>query len=207
MRKIVLDTDGVILNFGDNYVSFAEKILGRKLNHNATKYPLQDLLQVSKEEAEYVWSKFNSMNEWERIPEYEDTKHAIELINEYKLEVYIVTSIDKEHQASRKKNLNNIGLFPKEIICVGSNHGHKNKVISEIKPIAFVDDRLDHLYRSQDVEHLVWIDQKQEQVIDFNDYHAKVSSLYEWTRDFLPAIINNEEFKNDTKNIRKKRSL
>jgi hypothetical protein len=88
MRKIVLDTDGVILNFGDNYVSFAEKLLGRKLNHNATKYPLQDLLQVSKEEAEYVWSKFNSMNEWERIPEYEDTKHAIELINEYKLEVY-----------------------------------------------------------------------------------------------------------------------
>ena len=64
MRKIVLDTDGVILNFGDNYISFAEKVLGRQLNHNATKYPLQDLLQVSKTEAEYVWSKFNSMNEW-----------------------------------------------------------------------------------------------------------------------------------------------
>lgn len=197
MNKIVLDTDGVILDFGSNYVNFAEKLLGKKLNHNISKYPLQDLLQVNEKEADYVWEKFNSLNEWERIPPFEEVEKAIEIINDFKLEVYIVTSIDKEHMFARKKSLNSIGLYPKEIICVGANHGHKNKVITEINPIAFVDDRLDHLHRSQDVQHLVWIDQKQEQIIEFNDYHARVESLYQWTSDFLPAIMNKKSLKNE----------
>lgn len=197
MNKIVLDTDGVILDFGTNYIRFAEKILGRKLNHDITKYPLKDLLQTSEKEADYVWACFNKLNEWEKIPALPNIDKAIEIINEYKLEVYIVTSIDKEHQKSRERNLNNIGLFPKEIICVGANHGHKDKVITEINPIAFADDRLDHLHRSQNIEHLVWIDQKQDQIIDFNNYHAKVDSLYQWTLDFLPDIMNKKSFKNE----------
>ncbi len=197
MKKIALDTDGVILNFGDNYVNFAEKILGKKLNHNIAKYPLQDLLQVSTQEADYVWEQFNKLNEWERIPPFKDVEKAIEIINDFKLEVYIVTSIDEQHKLARKKNLNSIGLYPKEIICVGANHGHKNKVITEINPVAFADDRLDHLHRSQEVEHLVWIDQKQEQVISFDSYHARVDSLYQWTSDFLPAIMNEKSLKNE----------
>lgn len=203
MRKIVLDTDGVILNFGENYIQFAEKILGKQLNHNLSKYPLDELLQVSQKEADYVWEKFNSTNQWEKIPPLKDVEKAIEIMKEYKLEIYIVTSIDNQYKESRKKNLNSIGLFPKEIICVGANHGHKNKVITEIQPIAFADDRLDHLHRSQDIEHLVWIDQGQEQIIQFNDYHAKVESLYQWTSDFLPAIINEKTFKNENNNKRK----
>lgn len=203
MRKIVLDTDGVILDFGKNYINFAEKILGRKLNHNISKYPLHDLLQISEKEATYVWEKFNSMNEWEKIPPLQDVEKAIEVIKDYKLEVYIVTSIDDQFKHARQRNLNSIGLYPKEIICVGANHGHKNKIITEINPIAFADDRLDHLYRSKDVEHLVFIDQGQEQIIQFNDYHAKVESLYQWTSDFLPAIINKKSIKNDNNKKRK----
>lgn len=197
MKKIVLDTDGVILNFGENYIHFAEKLLGRKLNHNIVKYQLNELLQISEKEADYVWNKFNSMNEWEKIPAFKDIDKAIEIIKDYNLEVYIVTSIDEQYKESRQRNLNSIGLFPKEIICVGANHGHKDKVITEINPIAFADDRLDHLQRSQDIEHLVWIDQGQEQMIEFADYHAKVESLYQWTSDFLPAIINKKSMKNE----------
>ena len=137
------------------------------------------------------------MNEWEKIPAFKNIDKAIEIIKDYNLEVYVVTSIDEKYKNSRQKNLNSIGLFPKEIICVGSNHGHKNKVISEINPIAFVDDRLDHLYRSQDIEHLVWIDQGQEQMIEFTDYHVKADSLYQWTSEFLPAIINKTSVKNE----------
>lgn len=204
MKKIVLDTDGVILDFGKYYVNFAEKVLGKKLNHNNSKYPLRDLLQVSEKEANYVWEQFNKTNQWEKIPPFPDIEKAIEIIKHYGLEVYIVTSIDKEHGLARQKSLNSIGLFPKEIICVGSNHGHKNKIITEIKPIAFVDDRLDHLHRSQDVEHLVWIDQKQEQIIEFSNYHAKVDSLYEWTLNFLPGIINKKGLQNENNTKRKR---
>lgn len=203
MSKIVLDTDGVILDFSTHYINFAEKILDKKINPNMTKYPLKDLLQVSEKEADYVWESFNRMNEWEKIQPLPDIEKAIKIIKEYQLEVYIVTSIDPEHQKARKRNLNQIGLFPKEIICVGANHGHKNKIITEINPIAFADDRLDHLERSTDVNHLVWIDQKQEQIIEFNNYHSKVSSLYEWTLEFLPDIMNRKSFKNENN---KKRS-
>lgn len=202
-RKIVLDTDGVILNFGENYIQFAEKLLGRKLNHNISKYPLHELLQIPEKEAHYVWERFNYLNEWEKIPPLQDVEKAIEMINDYKLEVYIVTSIDNQYQQARQRNLNSIGLFPKEIICVGANHGHKNKIITDINPIAFADDRLDHLQRSKDIKHLVWIDQGQEQISDFNDYHAKVTSLYQWTSDFLPAIMNEKRLKNENNNKRK----
>lgn len=197
MKKIVLDTDGVILDFSSNYLNFAEKVLGKKLTPNSSKYTLKDFLGISEKEIKHVEYLFNKLNEWERIAPFPDTHKAIEIINEYKLEVYIVTSIDKEHKKAREKNLNNIGLFPKEIICVGSNHGHKNKVITEIQPVAFVDDRLDHLHRSKDVEHLVWVDQKQEQIVDFDSYHAKVDSLYQWTLDFLPDIMNKKNLKNE----------
>lgn len=204
MRKIVLDTDGVILDFAKHYISFAEKLLGKKLNHNNSKYPLKDLLQVSDKEADYVWDQFNKTNQWEKIPPLPNIEKAIEIIKHYGLEVYIVTSIDKEHQFSRQRNLHSIGLMPKEIICVGANHGHKNKIITEINPIAFVDDRLDHLHRSQDIEHLVWIDQKQEQIIEFSSYHAKVDSLYEWTLNFLPGIIEEKGLKNENNTKRKR---
>ena len=170
-------------------------------------YPLKDLLQVSDVESEYIWKMFNKLNEWERIPAFHDTEQAIKKINEYKLDIYIVTSIDTEHKKAREKNLNELGLFPKEIICVGSNHGFKDKVIKEINPIAFVDDRLDHLYRSQEVEHLAWIDQKQEQIIEFNNYHSRVNSLFEWTSYFLPDIINKEGIKNENKNNKTRKHI
>lgn len=192
IRKIVLDSDGVLLNFGQNYINFAETVLARKINYNLAKYPLGDLLDISKKESDYVWEKFNSTNQWEKIPPLKDVDKALEILKSYDLEIYIVTSIDDKHKIARKKNLNSIGLFPKEIVCVNSNHGHKNKVITEIKPFAFVDDRLDHLYRSQDVPHLCWIDQNQEQIMQFNDYNSRTQSLYEWTTDYLPTIINSE---------------
>ena len=90
MKKIVLDTDGVILNFGDNYITFAEKILGKKLNCNLNKYPLKDLLQVSDVESEYIWKMFNKLNEWERIPAFHDTEQAIKKINEYKWDAVFI---------------------------------------------------------------------------------------------------------------------
>lgn len=204
MKKIVLDTDGVILDFSKHYIMFAEKILGRKLNHNSSKYPLKDLLQVSDKEADYVWEQFNKTNQWEKIPPLPDIEKAIEIIKHYGLEVYIVTSIDKEHELARQRNLHSIGLFPKQIICVGANHGHKNQIITEINPIAFADDRLDHLHRSQDIKHLVWINQNQEQIIEFSNYHAKVDSLYEWTLNFLPGIIDKKEVQNENNTKRKR---
>jgi soluble P-type ATPase len=194
-KRIVLDVDGVILDFGNNYINFAEKLLNRKLNPNSSKYPLHELLQIDKSEADFVWSKFSETKQWEKIPPFSNVQLAINKLNKLEIDIYIVTAIDNEHKESRLKNLKKIGLIPKGIFCVGSGNQSKHHVIKDINPIAFIDDRLDHLAKSNEVEHLVWIDQKQEQTESFNNYHVKVDSLYEWTNTYLESIINNKKKK------------
>lgn len=189
-KKLVLDVDGVILNFGEKYLELAREILPYPVTPNMKMYDLKDFLQISQEEEAKVWEEFCHRDYWTSINPLEGAIEAIKSINELNLDVYIVSSISSQHTQSRLKNLAKIGLIPKEIYCVGDGHAHKNEIISMIKPFAFVDDRLDHLYRSLDVPHLAWIDQNHIQVMEpFPELHTKNTSLKQWVDNYLPNLI------------------
>jgi FMN phosphatase YigB (HAD superfamily) len=190
MDKIVLDVDGVILNFCKKYKEVAENFLERTLVVDTSKYNLHEFLQVTREDNHRVWNHFNQINAWQSIPALPGSEEAIEKINSLNLEVYIVSSVNPAFTDSRLKNLKALGLVPEKIFCVGDGNSHKHDYISKIKPLAFVDDRLDHLYRSLEVPHLAWVDNKQVQELDaFEGLSATVGSLNEWVDSHLISTL------------------
>lgn len=187
-KKVVLDVDGVILNFGKAYVKVAREILKKEIYPNMNEYELKHFLQINESENKIVWDEFNNRNTWNCIEPFDGVVKSIKKMNEMPIDIFIVSSIDKMHTDSRLKNLNNIGLFPKEIFCVGDGNAHKHEVINLINPHAFVDDRLDHLSRSKNVQHLAWVDNNQKQNVEVFDGIIKITSLNEWVESYLPTI-------------------
>lgn len=189
-KKIVLDVDGVILDFGSAYLKLAREVLGNHIEPNMNEYDLKDFLQVHEEDNQNVWNIFNERNIWENIPPLKGAVEAIQIMNQLPIDIYIVSSIDKSNTNARLKNLANIGLVPKEIYCVGDGNAHKHDFISQIQPIAFVDDRLDHLYRSLEIPHLVWVDNNQKQKIElFPELNIKVNSLQQWVLEHINDVV------------------
>lgn len=199
MKKLVLDVDGVLLDFGKTYIEVAQELYGNKLVPNLLKYDLHDLLQITKEENDKVWDYFSQKDSFSNLSPYPGVIESIKRINQDNLEVYIVTAIDKCYESARLNNLKKIGLIPKEIYCVGGNHSSKRDVILEINPDAFVDDRLDNLFNSIEVKHKVWVDQGHTQRIErFNDISVVVTSLYDW--------VNSSHYQDNLKNTYKFKS-
>jgi hypothetical protein len=193
MTKLVLDGDGVLLNFSKKYLDLARIVLKKEISPDLSKYNLQEYLKINAEENKIVWDEFNNRDCWSSIEPLPGVKQAIEKLNTIGLDIFIVTSMNPIYKKSRSKNLKDIGLIPKEIFCTGEGHGHKNEIISEIRPFAFVDDRLDHLFRSRDVPHLAWVNNNQKQEIEgFNEISAEVSSLSEWVDNHLVELIKNK---------------
>lgn len=187
--KVVIDTDGVIVDFAKSYVKYAEQLLNRKLNPNYNEYQLNLLLQLNDADANYVWDNFNKTKQWKKILPFKDTENAIKNLNQYNLDIYVVTAIDKEHQKDREYNLNLLGLYPKEVICVGFNQSKKD-IIKEINPKVFIDDRFSHLKDAEQVEHLILINSLSENTMDNSINYKAYNSLNEWTINHLPNINN-----------------
>ncbi len=200
MKKVVLDVDGVLLDFGKTYIEVAQKLYENKLSPNLLKYNLHELLQISQEENNKVWDYFSQKNSFNNLSPYPGVIESIKKINEDNLEVYIVTAIDKCYESARLNNLKNIGLVPKEIYCVGGGHSSKREVILEINPDAFVDDRLDNLFNSIEVEHKVWVDQGHDQKIEkFKELNITVNSLQDWVNSPHYEQLSKNTYKFKTK--------
>lgn len=197
MKKVVLDVDGVLLDFGKTYIEVAQDIYKGKLNPDHSHYDLHDLLQIEKHENDLVWDEFSRRNSFANLTPYPGVIESIKKINEDKIDVYIVTAIDACYESARLENLAKIGLKPKEIYCVGGGHASKKEVIESIAPLAFVDDRLDNLYSSQSVTHKIWVNQKHRQKIDiFHGLSMEVNSLQEWVNsNNYKNLIQNKGFK------------
>lgn len=189
-KKIVLDVDGVLLNFIDKFKEVAEQTLKRKLLSDDNKYTLTERFYITKEEEKQIWKNFSKFNCWESLDPLPGVIEAIQKINELGFDIYIVTAIDDEFKEQRLKNLAKIGVIPKEIHCVGASIAKKDDTILKIKPDIFVDDRLEHLHLVQEVYHLVWVkdDLEQHNVKEHSRVDLAVSSLKHWVDDFLPEI-------------------
>ena len=204
MKKIALDVDGVILNFGEQYLNVAQEVLQRPLSPDFSKYKLQDFLQVSATEDTIVWNYFNEKNHWKNIVPFPNVQEALKRIIDFNYEIFIVSAINPIHETARLINLKELGLVPTQIHCVGENNAPKHEIISQIHPHIFIDDRLDHLYRSSDVEHLGWVNQNQLQSVEYTGGVFEVSSLYEWTEKHLENISQLLEKKDTVKGMSKR---
>lgn len=186
-NRIVLDVDGVILNFNDHFRKHVSEVLHRDIKEYCKSYELHERLNISKAEHDLAWSTFGDMGKWKDIEPLPGSREAVLGLINMGYEIYLVTGIDEEYKEHRLKNLiDKIDFLPKEIHCVGSGRTLKDHKIREINPVMFVDDRLEQLHTNQEVPLLVWVDHGDEQhPIDGKRIDHTTTSLSSFYTEFL----------------------
>jgi hypothetical protein len=150
-KLIVLDADGVLLDYNLAYASAWERAFGsypQLKNHNA--YWAKDRWSVRQLEGDSL-STFRSVFDesfWSTIPAIKGALDACHSLSKAGYELICVTALAEKYQASRLQNLVQQG-FPIETILtvehIESMVSPKASVINSLKPVAFVDDYLPYM--------------------------------------------------------------
>lgn len=143
MKNIVLDCDGVILDYnhiwGQVLSQFLQKnVLPKKIAYHA--YNMFDY-KLSAQETDAFHELFHK-NGWINMQALEGALEAVSLLKAKHFEIHIVTSIPQEAYWARKTNLENLGFSFNSLHTVGF-HRHfnpKKEIINQICPDFFVDD-------------------------------------------------------------------
>ena len=148
---IVLDADGVLLDYNLAYASAWEKAFGsypQLKNHNA--YWAKDRWAVEQLEGDSL-STFRTVFDesfWSTIPAIKGALEACHTLSQAGYELICVTALPEKFQPARLQNLVQLGFPIETVITV--NHSEstvspKAEIINLIKPIAFVDDYLPYM--------------------------------------------------------------
>lgn len=196
-KKIVLDTDGVLVDFVQKFHMIGQEILQRELPIIKNRYDIIHKFNITRDEENLIWSEIDKKKHWDKFEPLEGVQSAVEEIKRHNFEIYIVTGIKEDYKEERLKNLANLGIVPQDIHCVGDGRSRKDFAINAINPDVFVDDRLEHLHMVPDVYHLVWIDHGEEQhPIKDKRVDVQVKSLKEWVDNHLEEVAIDLDYKN-----------
>lgn len=149
MSKIlVLDADGVLLNYNRAYPKVWEAAFGVKLElknpghfHAFNEY---DCLFESEEQKQQFYAAFTDEH-WADMPVLEDAKAACDQLVEMGYELVCVTSMPHEFLEARQRNFALHDLPISRTFAVGRDklkdtYNPKHQQIIELAPVAFVDD-------------------------------------------------------------------
>ena len=185
-KDIVLDADGVILDFESSFLAVAKRLLGREVALVTRKYELDLRYGMSVAEVDATWVEFYSGGAFADIKPLPGAEQAVKALQDGGYRIHVVTGIPENHLDQRLENFAKFGFVPTSIHGVGHGRASKTPKIRSISPIAFVDDRLEHLHAVPETPNLVWIDHGDEQHpapggrVDY-----RTSSLVEWAAVFL----------------------
>lgn len=191
LAPIVLDCDGVVLDFDLVFPHVAQDVLGHELplERKSNEYSLdlryglsqQDMLRVLDAYAEHEKG-------WAGLPLIAGADEVIKDLQGRGHPVHMVTGIDNCMRVRRIENLAKHEIEVDAVHCVGMGHSSKEQVIREINPIVFVDDRLRLLHECSFVPHRVFVDRGDTQDGFHPDAGVHVcTDLYQWHSDvYLP---------------------
>lgn len=161
-RAIVLDVDGVLLDFDGGILTLGQRVLGRPLVPQTRHFPLGQRYGLTREDDRRVWDALADGG-FRHLPLLPGADEAVRRLRAAGMTLHLVTGIDPSHASDRLANLRDHGIEVDSIDCVGFGLSRKDAVIARHAPVAFVDDRLNHLHDVPFVPHRVWIDHGDEQ--------------------------------------------
>lgn len=197
--NIVLDVDGVCLDFDAGFSVVAESVLGRKLSNNKEEYDLCKKYGITKEEHDFVWKEMeNHYSGWTGLPLMKDADVAFKFFKDNGFKIHLVTGIEECISGLRLQNLRNHNMIADSITCVGHGTASKMNYIKELNPVLFVDDRLQHINEASFVKNRVWVDLSRDQFgLKKDDATIRVNSMNEWVEQYGQAFL--EDLKNSKK--------
>lgn len=199
---LAFDADGVILDFVKAFKQAGTEALGRELDGSSPSYSLCVKFGITEDELGKVWESFNA-SYWHRLEALEGAIEAIDSLQAAGFRnLHVVTAIPDQFRADRHANFESLGFSPEMIHCVlHVSRFSKVPPIMALKPLFFVDDRIEHLHSNPQVPLLVHVDYKDEQFPAHDGrVDATVPSLSKWAKDFLaqPEYWEEVAFKNNS---------
>lgn len=143
MKEIVLDCDGVILDYNKTWGEILSQFIQKEVSPKKIAYHAYNVFDyhLSKAETEKFHELFHE-NGWLQMQALDGALEAIKILKKKNFDIHIVTSIPQEAHLFRKTNLENLGILFSSLHTVGF-HRHfnpKKDIINQIKPVFFVDD-------------------------------------------------------------------
>lgn len=189
-KLIVLDADGVLLDYNLAYAFAWEKAFGNyPVIKNPSAYWAKDRWAVDQLQGEFL-SKFRNVFDasfWSTIPAILGSVDACQSLNKAGYELVCVTALAKKYQAARLRNLVQQG-FPIETVLtvehMESAVSPKASVINSLKPVAFVDDYLPYMVGINADIHRALITRETEGSPNNGELLKEVSSNHITLEDF-----------------------
>lgn len=194
--QVVLDVDGVVLDFYRGAARVLEEMLGRPMvkvdDRPATRYRYG----LTMEEYQQMRVVMRTHpHGWGNLPVLPGAVDAIERLIAQGAEVSFLSSCGQALFELRRANLDLLGLSHCPLICVeDGDKNAKGVVLQELRPQVFVDDHMKMLSQAPFVPDRVWIDhgcslELDAEGVPYLDNHAvhRTPSLAEWADGFLLA--------------------
>ena len=181
-HRVVLDCDGVLLDFDRGFSTVGQEVLGRPVAKVCGAYELDVRYGLSQAERNRVWDALDDHPlGWAGMHPLPGAAEAARFLKAMGLEIHLVTGIEQRHSANRIANLLSHQIDVDGIDCVGHGRASKAHHLMRLAPFMYVEDRLALLKESEFVPERVWVDHKDDQhghVVDETIIH--VSSLAQW---------------------------
>jgi len=148
---LALDGDGVLLDYLEGYAEAWREAFGtRPAVRDPLGYGPLERWEVPRLDAEgraqfrqHFGSKF-----WSSMPAIPGALDACVRLHDAGFELVCVTALDTEFEASRLQNLRALGYPIERVYATPHNDGHpspKAAMLTNLRPVAFVDDYLPYL--------------------------------------------------------------
>lgn len=145
-KRIVVDADGVLLDYRASYPKVWLKAFGRELKvvtPNSYHAHVQYGLDIPNDEA-LTTTFFSHFDEevWQTLPECPGAVLACQQLHKAGFELVCVTAMPPKFAKARLFNLRTLGFPIDQVIATGRVEGLNPKLaaLTQLNPIAFVDD-------------------------------------------------------------------
>lgn len=148
---IALDADGVLLDFHLAYAGAWARAFGKApAERDPLAYWPMDRWQVERLDEEKRVKFRASFDErfWATVPAIEGALEACHRLHDAGYELVCVSALELEFEAARLGNLRRLGFPIERVIATGNEaveRSPKADAITELRPVAFVDDYLPYM--------------------------------------------------------------
>ena len=156
---IALDADGVLLDFHLGYANAWQRAFGHTpVERDALAYWPMDRWHVERLDAprrDVFRAAFDELF-WTTVPPIEGALQACRRLHDAGFDLVCVSALDLEFEAARLRNLHDLGFPIERVIATGNAAGERSPkadAITDLKPLAFVDDYVPYMRGVPKVVH------------------------------------------------------
>lgn len=147
---VVLDLDGVVIDFDTHWRETAERVLSRPIVLTSKNYAFTLRYGLTQNEEMRVWSAYHDENKWESAPLFDYASKLISDLEGIGAEVWSITHVKSKLKPARVKSL--MGLIPESRLITVYSEKSVGIVSSKVfalqtiavrtgkRPIAFLED-------------------------------------------------------------------